>query len=121
MLVGFDNNRILEKRFRAAGCPVIAAADNEAAINFVRHETFSTTVLISRGSLISVAETVFNLRDLDPAMKIIVLVDRLGKQTNRFLKQLLDHPIEGMQILTRRQLQKRLHATSPSPPPGRST
>jgi len=120
MLVGFDNNRILEKRFLAAGCPVVAATDNEAAINYARHETFRTTVLVSRGSLINVAETVFNLRDLNPSMEIIVLVDRLGKQSGRFLRQLLEHPIEGTQILTRRQLQKRLHAAGQPAPPGQS-
>ena len=120
MLVGFDNNRILEKRFLAAGCPVVAAGDDEAAINYARHETFSTTVLVSRGSLINVAETVFNLRDLNPTMEIIVLVDRVGKQSSRFLRQLLDHPIEGTQILTRRQLQKRLHDAGQPAPPGPS-
>jgi hypothetical protein len=51
-------------------------------------------------------------------MEIIVLVDRLGKPTNRFLKQLLEHPIEHTQILTRRQLQRRLHAAGPAAPPG---
>lgn len=118
MLVGRDNNRILEKRFLTAGCSVVAARDNEAAVNYARHEIFRTTVLVSRGSLINVAETVFNLRDLNPSMEIIVLVDRLGKQTNRFLRQLLEHPIEGTQILTRRQLQKRWHAAAQTAPPG---
>ena len=117
MLVGLDNNRILERRFLTAGCPVVAAKDSEAAINYARHEMFRTTVLVSTGSLINIAETVFNLRDLSPSMEIIVLVNRLGKQTNRFLKQLLDHPIEGTQILTRRQLQKRLHAADRPDPP----
>ena len=121
MLVGSDDKRILERRFLAAGCPVIVAKDGETAIHYARHEVFRTTVLVSRGSLINVAEIAFNLRDLNPSMEIILLVDRLGKQNNRFFRQLLDHPIEGTEILTRRQLQKRLHATSPSPPPGRST
>jgi hypothetical protein len=120
MLVGLDDNRILEKRFLAAGCSVVAARDYEAAVNYARHEIFRTTVLVSRGSLINVAETVFNLRDLNPSMEIIVLVDRLGKQTNRFLRQLLEHPIEGTQILTRRQLQKRWHAAVQTTPPGQS-
>jgi len=120
MLVGVDNKQLLERRFRAAGCCVVKARDNESAFDHVRHEVFDTTVLVSRGSLINVAETVFNLRDFNPSMKIIVLVDRLGKQSSRFLRQLLEHPIEGTQILTRRQLQKRLHAAGLSAPPGQS-
>ena len=118
MLVGCDHNKLLEKRFMAAGCDVIRVADNETAIDHARHEAFGKTVLVSRGSLINIAETVFNLRDLNPSMEIIVLVDRLGKPTNRFLKQLLEHPIEHTEILTRRQLQRRLHAAGPPAPPG---
>ncbi len=118
MLVGCDHNKLLEKRFMAAGCDVIRVADNETAIDHARHEVFGKTVLVSRGSLINITETVFNLRDLNPSMEIIVLVDRLGKPTNRFLKQLLEHPIEHTEILTRRQLQRRLHAAGPPAPPG---
>jgi hypothetical protein len=118
MLVGCDHNKLLEKRFTAAGCQVIRVADNETAIDHARHEVFGKTVLVSRGSLINITETVFNLRDLNPSMEIIVLVDRLGKPTNRFLRQLLEHPIEHTQILTRRQLQRRLHAAGLAAPPG---
>ncbi len=113
MLVGIDNKQILEKRFQAAGCQVVKAGDNEAALDHARHEIFDTTVVVSRGSLINVTETIFNLRDLNGSMDIIILVERLGKQTNRFLRQLLEHPIEGTQIMTRRQLQKQLHEAPP--------
>ena len=118
MLVGIDKNQILEKRLQAAGCRVVKAGDNEAALNHARHDIFDTTVVVSRGALINVTETIFNLRDLNGSMEIIILVDRLGKQSNRFLRQLLEHPIEGTQIMTRRQLQKQLHQAPPAPPGG---
>jgi hypothetical protein len=117
LLVGPDNKQILERRFQEAGCVVVSVSDNAAALDHARHDIVSTAVLVSRGSLINVAETVFNLRDLNPSLEIIVLVDRLGKQSNRFLRQMLEHPIQGTWILTRRQLQRRLHRTSPSAPP----
>jgi hypothetical protein len=120
MQVGCDRNELLEKRFLAAGCRVIKVSDSVAAIDEARHEIFNLSVLVLRGSLINTAETVFNLRDLNPGMEIIVLVDRVRKHTNRFLKQLLDHLIQGTQVLTRRQLQRRLHATGQSAPPGQS-
>jgi hypothetical protein len=121
MLVGCDNKHILERRFQAAGTHVVKVSDSEAAFQYARHEAFDATVVVSRGSLINVAETVFNLRDLNRSMEIIILVDRLGRQTNRFLRQLLEHPIEGTQILTRRQLQKQLHGAVEPAPPGGST
>lgn len=121
MLVGSDPNQILEKRFKAAGYQVLKVNDNQSAIDYVRREVLDTAVLVSHGSLINVAEAIFNLRDLNRSLEIIVLVDRLGNHPNRFMRQLLDHPIEGTRILTRRQLQKRLQAFLQQSPPGTST
>jgi len=58
--------------------------------------------------LINVTETVFSLKDLCPTVKIIVLLPRGTKHSNRFLRQLLNHPIDGSEIMTRRELQKYL-------------
>ena len=108
MLIGADHKQIVEKRFQAAGCEVVRATDHEVALGIARHQLFDTAVLLPKGSLLNVAETVFNLRDLNRSMEIIVLVERRAKNSNRFLQQLLDHPIEGTNIMTRRQLQKQL-------------
>jgi len=118
MLVGSDHKHILEKRFQAAGCQVVKVNDHGAAFDHVRREVFDITVLVSQGSLINVTETIFNLRDLSKSMEIIIIVDRLGKQSSRFLRQLLEHPIEGTRIVTRRQLQKQLHSGTQAAPPG---
>ncbi|MGE5219103.1 MAG: hypothetical protein ACM3SP_19075 [Chloroflexota bacterium] len=120
MLVGSDYKQILERRFQAAGCQVVKVRNHEAAFDQARHEIFDKTVLVSRGSLINVAETIFNLRDLNRSMEIIVVVDRLDRQINRFLRQLLEHPIEGTRIVTRRQLQQQMHLVAPAAPPGNS-
>lgn len=116
MLVGIDNKQIVEKRLQAAGWRVLKVTDDEAALEHARHEIFDKAVMVSRGSLINVAETIFNLRDLNGSMEIIIVIDRLGKPTNRFLRQLLEHPIEGTRIMTRRQLQKLLHGAATAPP-----
>jgi hypothetical protein len=116
MLVGIDNKQIVEKRLQAAGWRVLKVTDDEEALDHARHEIFDKAVMVSKGSLINIAETIFNLRDLNRSIEIIILVDRWSKQPNRFLRQLLQHPIEGTQIMTRRQLQKALHGAAP---PGR--
>lgn len=120
MLVGSDPHQTWEKRFRAAGCRIVKASDPQSAIDYARREALDTAVLVSHGSLINAAEAIFNLRDLNQAMEIIILVDRLGRHPNRFLRQLLEHPIEGTWIFTRRQLQKRLQAFLQQSPPGAS-
>jgi hypothetical protein len=115
MLVGLDSHHILEKRLQAAGWQVVKVDGEEAALERARHEVFDKAVMVSKGSLINVAEAIFNLRDLNRGIEIIVLVDRIGKQSSRFLRQLLEHPIEGTQIMTRRQLQRQLHGTAGPP------
>ena len=120
MLIGCDIKQSLERRLRAAGCQVVKVNGSQEAFDHARHEVFDTTVLVSRGSLINVAETIFNLRDLNESMEIIVLVERSANTTNRFLRQLIDHPIERTRILTRRELQKQLHTAGRAAPPGGS-
>lgn len=110
ILIGVDRKQIVEKRFQAAGCEVMCATDHDVALDITRHQLFDTAVLLSQRSLLNAAETVFNLRDLNRSMEIIILVERRVKNSNRFLQQLLDHPIEKTNIMTRRQLQKQLQA-----------
>ncbi len=112
ILIGQDHKQILEKRCEAAGCKVVRAADNAAALDLARHQRFDTAILLPQGSLLNVAETVFNLRDLHRPLEIFVLVDRRATKSSRFLRQLLDHPIEGTKIMTRRQLHQQLQGGS---------
>jgi hypothetical protein len=120
MLIGSDDKEIVARRLRAAGCQVIKVDDNQSALDHARHEIFDATVLVSKGSLINVAETIFNLRDLNGSMEIIVVVNRRGKHTSRWLRQMIEHPIQGTRILTRRQLQKELYGEGRPAPPGES-
>lgn len=117
MLIGIDQNKTLERRLQAAGYQVIAVRETNAAIDHARHEPFAAAVVVSAGSLMNDAETIFNLRDLIPSMEIVVLIESRRKHSDRFFRQLIDHPIEHTRILTRRELQRQLpSALHPSPP-----
>ncbi|MDZ4344372.1 MAG: hypothetical protein U1E51_18275 [Candidatus Binatia bacterium] len=109
ILVGSEDETTLERRLRAAGCEVVTVTDGRTAFERVHREPFDGAVLVSRGLLLNVTETIFNLRDINPSMEIIVVLDRGSRYSSRFLKQLLSHPIPGTQVLTRRQFQARLH------------
>jgi hypothetical protein len=118
MLIGLDQNRTLEKRFQIAGYQVLAIKEPDAAIDHARHELIDTAVVVSAGSLISDAEIIFNLRDFNPSMEIVVVIESRRKSSDRFLRQLVEHPIERTIILTRRELQKQLLAALPRSPAG---
>lgn len=111
ILVGLDYSQILERRFKAAGYEVLTVTDGLTAIEYARHAQLDTAVLLSTGSLVNAAETAFNLRDLNRSMEIIILLNRSGPRSSRFLRPLLEHPIERTRILTRRQLQRELKLT----------
>jgi hypothetical protein len=117
LLVGLDYNQLVEKRFTNAGYEVVAIYDGAAAIERAREEPFTGAVVVSSGSLINMAETIFNLRDINSSIEIMLIVDRLGRRVSKFLRQLIEHPIEGTRIVTRRQLQKQLHVRSQHCPP----
>jgi len=119
LLVGQDPDQVLERRFHAANWHVVTMPDCQGAIDQTRHEPFDVAILVARGSLISTAEAIFNLRDINQCIEILILVERLGTHTSRMLRQLIDHPLERTRILTRRQLQKQIHRLLPQAPPGR--
>lgn len=119
LLVGQDHDQVLERRFHAANWHVVTIADYQCAVNQARHEPFDVAVMIARGSLISTAEVIFNLRDINQCIEILILVERLGAHSSRRLRQLIDHPLERTRILTRRQLQKQIHRLLPQTPAGR--
>jgi len=118
MLVGSDPKEILARRFKTAGFEVVKASDEREAMEQMRRGFFQSAVVVSAGSLLNVTETILNLRDLNRTMEIIILVAPFRKHSDRFLRQLLEHPIEGTRIMTRRQLQRQLYMSKRLAPPG---
>lgn len=106
MIVGADQDRLIEKRLRSVGCEVWHAARQEDALDYACHQPIQAAVLLEGRSLLDTVETAINLRDLSRIGEIIIVV-KSGRR-NRSVRQLLDHPIEGSSIVTRRQLPGRL-------------
>lgn len=108
MLIGMDRNHVLERRFHAAGYEVLCAGNRDTALDLARHQVLDAALMLSQDSLLNIADTIFNLRDLCPGAKIIVLLQHGAKNSKRFLSQMHDHRIVGSEVMTRRELQKRL-------------
>ena len=78
MLVCSDACNEVEECLLAAGCRVIKVKDGEAAVARVEREIFDAAVLVATGKRMDLAETVFNLRDLNRSMQIIIVADQGG-------------------------------------------
>ena len=73
MLICTENACEHENQLAAAGCEIIHATDGESAIDQIRLAPFDATVIVSTGKNMDIVETALNLRELRPAMPIIVV------------------------------------------------
>ena len=76
LLVGSDASHDVEKQFVHADCHVVKTNAGAAAVGYAKRNSFSAAVLMSTGREMDLAETALNLRDIQPSLEIIILVDR---------------------------------------------
>jgi hypothetical protein len=114
LLVGDDPKEIMRRRLQSAGAVVVRAATGSDVLSLARHQSFTKAVLLANRSLLNATEIAFNLRDLDMSMKVFIVIDSRWKNSHRSLRQLYDHPIAGIEIVTRRELQRQLRGDAAS-------
>ena len=114
MLIGADRNNVQEQRIRAAAYEVVCVANRRSALECVRRHSLLAAVILSRGSILNVLETIISLKDLCPVIKILIVLRQGAHSTDRFVRQLKEHPVQGSEIVTRRELQKRLRQEAPN-------
>ena len=76
LLVGSDADKDVQEQFIRADWHVVKTNAGAAAVAHAKHNSFSAAVLMSTGQEMDLAETALNLRDIQPSLEIIILVDR---------------------------------------------
>lgn len=98
-------SRVREHLLRA-GYSVTGVDQGTAALERARHEILSAAVLVSTGTEMDLAETVFNLKDIDPGIKIIIIADSENPeektaQTNAIIRACPGTPVLRVNELER--------------------
>ena len=80
MLVGSEIPHALMELLLDTGSRVTKLPTGKTAVSHAHREMFDATIIVSTGEEMDVAETVFNLRDINSAMQMIIVSDRSGWQ-----------------------------------------
>jgi len=75
LLVGAERSGEVTQWLARAGCAVTSVADGTAAVQAARRETFDLAIIVSTGETMDLLETLFNLRDINDPMEIVIVTD----------------------------------------------
>jgi CheY-like chemotaxis protein len=87
-----------------AGYRVTRVGDGTAALERARHELLSAAVLVSTGTQMDLAETVFNLKDIDPGVEIIIIADADSPEEKMVQTAAITRAFPGTPVLTINEL-----------------
>jgi hypothetical protein len=101
----------VENQLAEFGCRLKKVRDGSKALGTVRHEAFDSAILLSTGAQMDLVETILNLRDIRPAMPVIVLIDPASAGPKENAQALIARALPEIPILTLGEFQTHLDAT----------
>ena len=76
ILIGSNIPRPLVELLLESGSRVKRISTGKSAVSHAHREMFDAAIIVSTGEEMDVAETIFNLRDINSTMQFILLSDR---------------------------------------------
>lgn len=68
------------------------------ALGTVRHQAFDAAILLSTGKQMDLVETILNLRDIRPAMPVIVLIDSRSSELSAKVQAILANAVPEVPV-----------------------
>ena len=98
----------VEKRLLASGCWVVKVREGRAAVARSERQSFDAAVLVSTGRDMDLAETVFNLRDINPSMEIIIAAEQEGGTQSAIASEIIAQATPGTRVFGMSELENYL-------------
>ena len=105
MLVSSEACDEVENCLLAAGCKVVKVGDGQAAVSRAERELFDAAVVVSTGKTMDLAETVFNLRDINGSMQIVIVADVLGINQRVVAEEIIAPCVPNIRVITIQELE----------------
>jgi hypothetical protein len=111
MIVGAHIPHSLNDVFRSWGRNVAHVRDGKRAVLRAEREIFDAAILISTGKEMDLAETVFNLSDINHSMELIILSDRTPRWESAVSTDTLARLIPNAVVMSTQDLKKHLNGS----------
>ena len=112
LLVCSERRAAVERQLQQFGCRFTKVRDGNGALLAMRHKTFDAAILMSTGAQMDMVETILNLRDMRPAMPVIVLTEPADSKATQAAQKLVARAIPEIPILTLNEFAAHLQTTT---------
>ena len=106
MLVGAEIPDALMELLLDTGSRVTKLPSGKTAVSHAQREMFDAAIIVSTGEEMDLAETVFNLRDLNSSMQVIIVSDCADANEGAVPKEALAHFVPNAKVMTTQELKK---------------
>src|SRR5262250_302888 len=100
MLVGAELPTPVMDLLLDGGSRITKIPTGKAAVSYAQREMFDAVIIISTGDEMDAAETIFNLRDINNAMQVILVSGRTNNAAAEIPKDSLERVLPNMKIMT---------------------
>lgn len=106
MLVGSEIPHALMELLLDTGSRVTKLPTGKTAVSHAHREMFDAAIIVSTGEEMDLAETVFNLRDINSAMQMIIVCDHRVGNEGAIPKEALARFVPNAKVMTTQELRK---------------